>query len=98
MFAGFMQFYSRFISNFKVKIAPLCKLMREEYTEPLGAKWTLITIASWNDTRKVVLKNLCLPQYNHWKLLVLCTNFSAEGFGYVTCQPADNDASMQAMH
>jgi hypothetical protein len=45
-----------------------------------------------------VLKDLCLHRYNHWKLLVLCTNFSAEGFRYITCQPADEDASMQAMH
>jgi hypothetical protein len=97
-FVGLMQFYSHFIPNSKVRIAPLCKLMREEYTEPLGAKWTLIPIAAWNNMRKAVLKDPCLCQYNHWKLPVLCTNFSAEGFGYVACQPADDDASMQAMH
>jgi hypothetical protein len=72
--------------------------MREEYTEPLGAKWMSIPIAAWNDMRKAVLKDPCLCCYYHWKLLVLCTNFSTEGFGYVACQPADNDASMQAMH
>jgi hypothetical protein len=94
-FVGFMQFYSR---NFEVRIAPLCKLMREEYTEPLGAKWTLITIAAWNDMHKAILKDPCLCQYNHQKLLVLHTNFSAEGFWYFTCQPADDNASMQAMH
>jgi hypothetical protein len=48
--------------------------------------------------RKAVLKDLCLCQYNHWKLLVLRTDFSTEGFGYIACQPADNDASMQAIH
>jgi hypothetical protein len=48
--------------------------------------------------RKAVLKDPCLCRYDHWKLLVLCTNFYTEGFGYVACQPADNDASMQAMH
>jgi hypothetical protein len=72
--------------------------MREEYTEPLGAKWTLIAIAAWNDKRKSVLKDLCLRQYDHQKLLVLCTKYSAEGFGYVACQPADDNASMHAMH
>jgi hypothetical protein len=97
-FVGFMQFYSRFIPDFKVRIAPLCKLMREEYTKPLGAKWTSITIGAWDDMRKIVLKDLCLHQYDHWKLLVLCTNFSAEGFGYDACQPADNNASMQAIY
>ncbi len=97
-FVGFMQFYSCFIPNFKVRIAPLCELMREEYNEPLGAKWTLIPITAWKDMRESVLKDLCLCQYDHWKLLVLHTNFFAEGFGYVACQPADDNASMHAMH
>jgi hypothetical protein len=97
-FFGFMQFHSCFFTNFEVRIAPLCKLIREEYTKPLGAKWTSITIGAWNDMPEAVLKDLCLCGYNHWKLLVLCTYFSAEGFGYVACQPADNNASMQAMH
>jgi hypothetical protein len=47
---------------------------------------------------KAVLKDPCLCQYDHRKLLVFCTNFSAEGFGYVAGQPADDDASRQAMH
>jgi hypothetical protein len=97
-FVGFMQFYSCFIPNFEVKIAPLCELMREEYTEPLGAKWTSISIAAWNNMHESVLKDSCLCRYNHRKLFVLRTNFSAEGFGYVACQPADDNASMQAMH
>jgi hypothetical protein len=29
---------------------------------------------------------------------VLCTDFSAKRFGYVALQPADNDASLVAMH
>ena len=75
-FVGFVQFHSRFILNFEVRIAPLCKLMREEYTEPLGAKWTLIAIAAWNNMRKYFLKDPCpcLCQYDHRKILVLCTN------------------------
>jgi hypothetical protein len=72
--------------------------MREENTEPLHAKWTLITIAAWNDMRKAVFKDPRLCRYDHRKLLVLCTNFSAEGFGYVAYQQADGNASMKAMH
>jgi hypothetical protein len=45
-FVCFMQFYSLLIPNFEVRNAPLQKLMREEYTEPLGAKWMLIPIAA----------------------------------------------------
>jgi hypothetical protein len=48
--------------------------------------------------RKAILDDPCLRRYNHCKLLVLCTDFSAEGFGYVTCQPVDDDVSLAAMH
>ncbi len=44
------------------------------------------------------LKDPSLQRYIHCKLLVLRTDFSAEGFGYVALQPADNDASLVAMH
>ncbi len=97
-FVGFMKFYSCFIPNFKVRIAPLCELMRDEYIEPLDAKWTSIPTAAWYDMHESILKDPCLCQCDHWKLLVLCTNFSAEGFGYVACHPADGNASMHAMH
>jgi len=30
--------------------------------------------------------------------LVLRTDFSGEGFGYVALQPGDDDASLEAMH
>ena len=36
-FVGFLQFYSRFIPNFEVRILPLRKIMREEYTSPIGS-------------------------------------------------------------
>jgi hypothetical protein len=97
-FVGFMQFYSRFIPNFKVRIAPLQELMWEKYTELLGAKWTSITFAAWDNMHQAVLKDPRLHWYDHQKLLILHINFSAKGFGYIACQPADNDASMQAMH
>jgi hypothetical protein len=48
--------------------------------------------------RHAILKDPYLQGYNHCKLLVLCTDFSAEGFGYVALQPADNDAFLATMH
>ena len=35
-FVGFLQFYSRFIPNFEVRILPLHEIMREEYTSTIG--------------------------------------------------------------
>jgi hypothetical protein len=48
--------------------------------------------------RNTIFSNPCLRWYDHCKLLVLRTNFLAKGFGYVACQPMDNDASLDAMH
>jgi len=97
-FVGFMQFYSRFIPNFEVRIAPLRELLLHEYTEALGAKWTPVAASAFNDMRHAILKDPCLHRYDHRKLLVLRTDFSAEGFGWVALQPGDDDVSISAMH
>ena len=94
-FVGFMQFYSRFIPMFEVRITPLRELLREEYTMTIGAKWSKEAEAAWDDMRHAVLKDPCLRCFDHRKLLVL---FLAEGMGYVACQPADDEASLSAMH
>jgi hypothetical protein len=37
-------------------------------------------------------------QFNHQQLIILCTDFSSCGFGYVLCQPGNNKASTAAMN
>jgi hypothetical protein len=71
--------------------------MHAEYTLPVGSSWTPAASAIFDEMRQAILSNLCLRCYDHRKLLVLRTNFSANGFGYVTCQPADNKVSLAAM-
>ena len=97
-FVGFMQFYSRFIPNFEIRIAPLRALVRDEYTEALGAKWTPVTQAAFDDMRQAILQDPCLRRYDHRKLLVLRTDFSAEGFGWVALQPGEDEDSITAMN
>ena len=77
---------------------PLREIMREEYTLPIGLAWTSAANAAFEEMRQAILADHCIQQYNHCKLLVLCTDFSADGFGYVACQPADNDISLAAMN
>ena len=48
--------------------------------------------------RQAILADPCLQWYDHRKLLVLRTDFSADDFGYVACQPADDGVSLTAMH
>jgi hypothetical protein len=97
-FVGFMQFYSRFIPNFEIRITALREILREEYTMPLGDLWTEGAMHAFTDMQNAILSDPCLRRYDHRKLLVLRTDFSAEGFGYAALQPADDDVSLQAMH
>jgi hypothetical protein len=93
-FVGFMQFYSQFIPHFEVCITALRNILCKD----LGALWSQDAQFAFDDMHKAILDDPCLHRYNHRKLLILCTDFSAEGFGYVACQPADNDISLAAMH
>jgi hypothetical protein len=97
-FVGFMQFYSRFIPNFEIRITALREILCEEYMMPLGNLWMEEANNAFTDMRHAILSDPCLRQYDHRKLLVLRTDFSAEGFGYAALQPADDDVSIQAMH
>ncbi len=49
---------------------------------------------AFNELKQSVLSNPCLRWFDHSKLTVLCTDFSALGFGYVVCQPGDDECSL----
>ncbi len=97
-FVGFMQFYLQFIPNFETRIAPLQEVMQDDYTVPVGTAWMDHANAAFDEMRQAILSDPVLCRYDHRKLLVLRMDFSANGFGYVACQPTNNDVSLQAMH
>ncbi len=68
--------------------------MKLEYTEPVGSLWTPLVAAAFEGLRNCVLKDPVLKRFGHRKLTVLRTDFSAKGFGYVICQPGDDEASV----
>jgi hypothetical protein len=86
-----------FIHHFELCIAPLCELTKHEYTNPIGPLWTDATQAALDNMKNAIISNPCLQQFDYRKLVVLCTDFSALGFGYVLLQPGNNDASIQAL-
>jgi hypothetical protein len=97
-FVGFMQFYLQFIPNFKTRIAPLQEIMLKDYTVPVGTARMDCANAAFEEMHQAILSDPVLQRYDHRKLLVLRTYFSADGFGYVACQPANNDVSLKAMN
>ena len=96
-FVRFIQFYARFIPHFEVHIAPLQVILLNEYTDRVDPYWSDAAKAVFDKMHQAILSDPCLHHFDHCKLLVLRTNFSADGFGYVACQPADDYISIAAM-
>jgi hypothetical protein len=46
--------------------------------------------------KHAIIDDPCLQQFDYHKLVVLRTDFSTLGFGYVLLQPGNNDALIQA--
>ena len=82
-FIGFAHFYSRYIPNFKMHAAPLCTVTKQEYTDPIAQHWTHDAEQSWEDLKDAILLDPCIQRFDHQKLVVLRSDFSSLGFGYV---------------
>jgi hypothetical protein len=71
--------------------------MLREYTKPIGDMWMLDVQSTFDSLRNSILEDPCLRRFNPAKLTVLRTDFSSKGFGYVVCQP-DNDDNVSLEH
>ncbi len=87
-FIGFAQFYSHFIHHFELRIAPLRELTKLKFTETVAPHWNIEAQAALDDMKNAILSDPCLLHFDYRKLIVLRTDFSKDGFGYVLCQPA----------
>jgi hypothetical protein len=96
---GFAQFYGKFIPQFELRISPLRDLITKlEYTEPVAPHWTTAAQDSFDDIKHAILSDPCLKRFDHNCLIVLRSDFSSKGFGYVICQPGNDNASTTAMN
>jgi hypothetical protein len=64
-FIGFAQFYSHFIHHLELRIAPLRKLTKHEYTNLLGPLWTDTAQAALDDMKNAIISDPCLQQFNY---------------------------------
>jgi hypothetical protein len=79
-FLGFVQFYSRFIPNFEICVEALRTVTKQDYTKDAGPHWTLEAQAAWEDLKGAILADPCIQRFDHRKLIVLRSDFSAKGF------------------
>ena len=97
-FIGFAQVNSRFIHHFELRVTPLREpVTTNDYSEPVGPIWTEAAYLAMEDLKDSILADPCLMKFNPNCLVVLRTDFSAKGFGFVICQPDTDTASKQAM-
>jgi hypothetical protein len=97
-FIRFVQFYSKFIHHFELRVTPLRELVtNNEYVDPVAPIWTEATQRAMDDLKESILSDPCLMRFDHNRLVVLRTDFSSAGFGYVVCQPGMDEASERAM-
>jgi hypothetical protein len=69
---GFAQFYSKFIPQFELWIAPLCNLTTKlEYTNPVSPHWTAAAQDLFNNLKQAILSDLYLKRFDHQRLIVL---------------------------
>jgi hypothetical protein len=81
-----------------LQILPLQALtIKQEYTEPVDGIWTNGCQCSFDDICNAIISDPCLLRFNHWQLVILCTDFLSQGFGYIVCQPGTDKASESAM-
>ena len=91
-FIGFAKFYSRFIPNFKMRVAPLRTVTKEEYTDPIALHWMPDAEKAWDDLKDAIILDPCIQRFDYRKLVVLCTDFSSLGFGCVLLQLGNDEA------
>jgi hypothetical protein len=68
---------------------------KQDYTEEVGPHWTPEAQAAWEDLKGAILANPCIQRFDH-RIIVLRSNFSVKGFGYVLLQPGNDEASANA--
>jgi hypothetical protein len=78
-FIGFAQIYSRFIPNFKLRIAPLRSITKQEFTNPIALFWSNAAQASLNDMKNAILADPCILRFDYRKLIVVHKGFCASG-------------------
>ncbi len=73
------------IQNFELHIAPLRGISKHKFFKPVAPHWTPEAQAALVDVKNTILSNPCILQFSHRKLILLGTDFSSHGFGYVLC-------------
>ena len=68
------------------------------YTAPSAPHWDREAQTEFEDIKLAIVSDPCLQQFDHKKLVIIRTDYSALGIGYVAVQPGEDKDSQNIMH
>jgi len=98
-FVGFLNFYSCYIPCFEQRIVPLQNLSKHDMESDISDLLTPEHENAKRDMIDAITSDPCIARFDYKKCPYLLTDFSKNGFGYVTMQADSNHpASIAAMN
>ena len=79
-----------------MRAALLLTVPKQESKDPVAQHWTPDAERAWEDLKDAILLDPCIQRFDHRKMVVLRTEFSSLGFGFVLPQPGNDKASVKA--
>ena len=96
-FIGLGNFYSRYAPYKKIRLKPLCKMVKNFYRKPITVLvWSAELSSLFTDLKKNITSSLVLARFNPLKLTFLKTNWSREDMDWILTQPTDDEESIRA--
>ena len=97
-FIGLINFYHNYVPYFEIRLKPLRKLYRTFFRKAIPAEaWTTELKQLFYDLKLSITSPPVLGRYNPDHPVFLKTDWSAHGMGWILMQPADDDASKEAL-
>ena len=96
-FVGLLNFYSRFIPNFELRVGPLRLLVRRFHRKTIPAsEWTPPLRAAFDDLKTALLSDPLLRRCDSSLPTFIKTDWSKTGMSLILMQPEDSAAALVA--
>ena len=97
-FVGLLNFYSKFIPHFELRVGPLRELVRHYHRKPIPpCVWTPPLLETFNSLKEALVSDPVLCRYNSSLPLFLKTDWSKTGMSFVLMQPEDGESAAVAI-
>jgi len=96
-FVGLLNFYSKFIPHFELRVGPLRALVRRFHRKDIPPDaWTPDLLQTFQDLKQALVSDPLLRRYDSSLPTFLKTDWSKTGMSLILMQPEDSDAARAA--